>query len=150
MGPGGSAQPVTPACGRGGAGQGSELDAERPSGPECLSSQPARLGLSLSSLLFLDSCRRQSEGGRCLGHLAPGPEQVCPLNSIYERNHSAEFLSQRVITAGVFQPLGRSVEVPKCQPAGSKSFPEASATGAEVPVIRKDAETDTGRYVHRP
>lgn len=40
MGHGGSAQSLTPACGRGGAGQGSELDAEVLLGPSVCPAYP--------------------------------------------------------------------------------------------------------------
>lgn len=101
----------------------------------------ARLGLCLFSLLFPDSCCRQSGGGRCLGHLAPGTEQpapvqnlhillpdldccsleVCPcsLNSIYYRQNSAEFLQRESSFLG-WSSHWEGAAVPKLLAAGSK------------------------------
>lgn len=74
----------------------------------------AWLGLCLSSLLFLDSCNsRQSGGGRCLSHLASGPEQVCPrsLTSIYYRHRSADFLLSEA-NCWAFQVSGKVSRCP--------------------------------------
>lgn len=106
----GSAQSVNRACGRGGAGQGSELDAESILGRVFV--QPARLAGSQPVLPSLSGELLEAIGRwQVLGTLAWGPEQVCLLKGLYRRNHSAEFLSQRVTVAGTFQPLGRSGEV---------------------------------------